>query len=198
MVRRPAPRSRSSYTVIDRHEVARKRAAARDARAAYPVPEHIGTGFQVIEGANRLPHHVPGKVGAHEDARWTFELVLDGSPGTGLPIAPGEHGALALADGIDADGREAVPGTENAQSLVILGSLRFGVVPRCHEHPWPGTGAAGKVHERRYDKSRLALEGHLLEDMRGLLEAYEDPGVQGVRWGNSSIADRKACFVCSA
>src|SRR5262249_46523706 len=118
-VRRGAAGGGAVDAVVEGHEVFGERAAARDAGAAVLALDNVGPALQVVEG----PHAVPGAVGggilADENAAGADVAVLGGREAIARRAVGVEHlKALALADGIVAEHRDAVPGGEDAGELV--------------------------------------------------------------------------------
>ena len=129
-----ARRRRGGHAVVEGHQVRRQRPPARAARAAEPAGVDLGAARQVIEAADAVPDPVARGAPADEQRADADHRVLGrAARARRLPLAVEDLPPFALADRVVAEGRDPVPGEQDAGALVGGRGLAVGVMPAGHQ-----------------------------------------------------------------
>src|SRR5262249_8568769 len=128
-------RRRGKDAIIQRHQVRGQRAAAGVAGAAEALRIDLRTRREVIEAANAVPDAIGRGARADEQRSDASHRVFRRAAGNGrLALAVEELDALALADGVVTEYRQAVLRHQDAGALIALDRLAVGAVTTRHQH----------------------------------------------------------------
>ncbi len=133
---------------------------------------------QVVEAADAVPDAVARRAAADEQGADAEHRVFRGAGDDRLAAAVEDLHALALADGVVAEGRDAVGGQQHARALIGCVRLAVGAVAARQQHAGERPLARRQIQQCRDVMVRPALVDDLFDAVAGALDGADDLRIQ--------------------